>query len=65
MGIGVCPVRCEPCTESECYVAGCRLHGGPLLESCEDCGELHVVFVEPPTCFACWIKIEPRVKNKR
>lgn len=65
MSLGICPASCEPCEDTECYVAGCRYADSAILVVCEQCGELHVAFLDPPICRNCLLLIEGRPNRKR
>ncbi len=65
MTIGVCPCTGDQCVRSECYTDGCQFSATvvSVLMACEDCGELHVAFFEPPLCIACWLKAEAGIAD--
>lgn len=58
MSVGFCPCTGAHCEYADCYVDGCRLGAVSILTACEECGELHVAFLEPSICVACWLRLE-------
>lgn len=54
----LCPYDCTRCDDAECRHDGCKITGGPMLDTCETCGELFVPSHSLIVCVTC-IECEP------
>lgn len=50
----ICPRDLQDCWSLECRAGDCRRVQGRVLTPCEQCGDLHEPFIEPPLCLACY-----------